>query len=65
MFFDSLLGIISGLLLIRYAEIVAKYVSDFVGTSIFRDVDNPWTYKIVGGLMIIAAIVSLFLPMIF
>ena len=59
--FSSLVGVIIGLIMIKFADKIAEWMGSIVGNSIIRDTNNPFTYKILGGILILYSIVTLFL----
>lgn len=52
-FINTILGIVFGVILIRYKDTVANLMGDVIGTRVFRDADNPFTYLVIGWLFII------------
>ena len=59
--FDSIIGVVIGLMMIKFADKIAEWMGSVVGNSIIRDTNNPYTYKILGGILILYSIVALFL----
>lgn len=59
--FDSIIGIIIGLLMIKFADKIAEWMGSVVGNSIIRDTNNPWVYKILGLMLAIACFVQFFI----
>lgn len=61
LFINLLLGVVSGLLLIIYAKQIADFAGQYVGTSVIRDLNNPWSYRLIGCLELIWVLVTLVL----
>ena len=59
--FDSVIGIAIGLLMIKFANQIAAFVSSVIGNSIIRDTNNPWVYKVLGFLLMIVSFIKFFI----
>ena len=57
----SIIGIAIGLIMITFADKIADIIGSHVGTSIVRDTNNPWTYKILGSLLVVASFIGFFI----
>ena len=47
--------------MITFADKIADIIGSHVGTSIVRDTNNPWTYKILGSLLVVASFIGFFI----
>ncbi|MBA3757910.1 hypothetical protein H0X09_03565 [Candidatus Saccharibacteria bacterium] len=60
---ESLLGIAVGFALIKWSHEVVRWLGQYAGTGIIRDLDNPYVIKIVGFVVIAANMAFLLVPM--
>lgn len=60
-YLENIIGVIVGLAVIKYSNEIAGWLGDFVGTNIFRDLDNPFVIKIVGFVIVVLNLVVLVL----
>lgn len=58
MLFDTIISIIAALLLILCAPTLAEILRKYITFPVIRDLNNPWTYRVIGGLYILWTLVN-------
>lgn len=59
---DAIIGIVLGIVLLKWSNQIAGLLEHYVGTNIIRDIGNPFVIKILGVVSIVGSIVTLILP---
>jgi len=58
---SSITGVFIGLFMIKFSSSISNFLADAPVLSHARDVNSPMTYKIIGYIIIISSVISLFL----